>query len=417
MAPFGKRLLPFSGNRHAAITFEGIPMRKDIIGSFMAGAAVMYFADPIRGRRRRAAARDQLAARWHDTGDELDRARRDFSHRVRGMAAAARPWGHRQANEPILVARVRSAIGWAVSHPHAIQVRADGSGRIALEGLVLRHEHDYLLKRVAAVRGVREVINRLEVHTDREGISSLQGGVPRRALAELAQQQWTPSLRVASAALSPMFFSAAARNRGPLRWAAAGAGAALMARAVVNRPFRQMLGLTRGAAAVHFDKTIHIDAPRDEVYAFWSNFANFPKFMNHLKEVRILSEGKSHWVAAGPGGVSIPWDAEITERRPDELIAWASVPGSLIRTVGVVRFDREPDGGTRIQIRMSYCPPAGVLGHAIAWLFGADPKSEMDDDLVRLKSLLEVGKTHAHGRTVTREQFVLTSAEEPGPAI
>src|SRR5207253_6127356 len=97
---------------------------------------------------------------------------------------------------------VRSAVGRAVSHPHAIQARAEANGRIVLEGPVLRHEVDHLLKRVAAVPGVKDVVNRLDVHTDPSGISSLQGGVPRRALSEFAQENWTPSLRVASAAVA-----------------------------------------------------------------------------------------------------------------------------------------------------------------------------------------------------------------------
>ena len=189
-------------------------------------------------------------------------------------------------------------------------------------------------------------------------------------------------------------------------------GAALLARAVMNRPFRQIFGYDGGAGSVNFDKTIHVSAPLEEVYAFWANFENFPKFMTHLKEVRHLKNGRSRWVAAGPGGVSIPWDAEITEQRMNELLAWTSVPGSMVRTAGVVRFDREPDGRTRVQIRMSYCPPAGVFGHAVAWLFGADPKSEMDEDLVRLKSLLEFGKTRAHGAVVSREQVAVASPEQ-----
>ncbi len=89
--------------------------------------------------------------------------------------------------------------------------------------------------------------------------------------------------------------------------------------------------------------------------------------------------------------------------------------GALIDTAGVVRFDAEPDG-TRITIRMSYCPPAGVFGHAVAWLFGADPKSEIVEDLVRLKSLLETGKTRAHGIPVFREELGVTVSGGQGAA-
>jgi uncharacterized membrane protein len=83
------------------------------------------------------------------------------------------------------------------------------------------------------------------------------------------------------------------------------------------------------------------------------------------------------------------------------------VNGSTINTEGAVRFSPGPDGGTTVSIHMSYCPPAGVLGHGVAWLFGADPKTEIEDDLVRLKSLMEIGKTRAHGATVWRDEFEL----------
>lgn len=166
-----------------------------------------------------------------------------------------------------------------------------------------------------------------------------------------------------------------------------------------------MLGVSPGSGGVHIDKAIHIAAPIEEVFGFWSNLSNLPKFMTHLKEVRDLGNGRTHWIAAGPGGVSIPWDAEITEFRKDELLAWRSVPGAQIGSAGVVRFDREPDGGTRITVRMSYWPPAGLIGHGLAVLIGLDPKSELNDDLARFKTLIELGKTHAHHTAVSREQL------------
>jgi uncharacterized membrane protein len=385
-------------------------MIRSTIASFAAGAAFMYFADPVRGRRRRAVVRDKFFAGCRDFGNELDKAGRDLRNRSHGVTSGIsmllRP---ENADGPVLVERVRSVIGRAVSHPHAICVRAEPNGRIILEGLVLRHEFEYLRKRVQSVRGVEEVIERLQVHSEADGISSLQGGVSRRALSELAQENWTPSVRVASSALAGAAFYAGVRNDGLWRWASMASGAALLTRGIVNQPFRQMLGIGRGVCPVHFEKTIHIDAPLEDVYSFWANFENFPKFMSHLKEVRHLKDGKSHWVAAGPGGISISWDGEVTEQRTNELLAWTSVPGSVVRTSGLVRFDRESDGRTRVQIRMSYCPPGGLFGHAVAWMFGTDAKSEIDEDMVRLKSLLELGKTRAHGVEVTRDEVVPAS--------
>jgi len=380
-------------------------MAKRAIGSFIAGAVCMYFADPNRGRRRRAVGRDKLIAGWHDVANEFDKAGRDLWNRTQGVASHARSLRSRpDADGPVLAERVRAAIGRAASHSHAIKVRAEENGRIVLEGPVLRHELDYLHKRVSSVPGVEQVVSRLEIYNEPGDCPSLQGGVPRRQLSELAQQNWTPALRVASGAAAGSTFYAALRTTGPFRWVAAAGGVALLARSIANKPFSQIFGIGRGSGAVNFEKTIHIDAPVEEVYTFWSNFENFPKFMNHLKEVRHLKNGRSHWVAAGPAGISIPWEAEITEQRENQLLAWTSVPGSLINTAGLVRFDQEPDGRTRVTIRMSYCPPAGVFGHAVAWLFGADPKTEMDDDLVRFKSLIETGKTRAHGVRITREQ-------------
>src|SRR5437870_1935475 len=169
-------------------------MNRSVLANFLAGATVMYFADPICGRRRRATTRDRFAAGWRDVTNELDKAERDLWNRTHGFASAISSlWTRPNADSPVLVERVRSGIGRAVSHPHAIQARAEANGRIILEGPVLRHELDYLLKRVAAVRGVTEVVNRLEVHTEPGTVSSLQGGVPRRALSELAQRNWTPT--------------------------------------------------------------------------------------------------------------------------------------------------------------------------------------------------------------------------------
>jgi uncharacterized membrane protein len=109
-------------------------------------------------------------------------------------------------------------------------------------------------------------------------------------------------------------------------------------------------------------------------------------------------------VVSGPGGVSVGWDAVVTQFIPNQVLAWSSVPGASVRHAGIVRFDRE-DSGTRLHIRMSYNPPGGTLGHLLAATFGADPKSAMDDDLARFKSLMEEGKTRAHGERVRRDEL------------
>jgi uncharacterized membrane protein len=151
-------------------------------------------------------------------------------------------------------------------------------------------------------------------------------------------------------------------------------------------------------------KTITVNAPIEQVWELWSNFENFPHFMSHVKEVRKLDEGRSHWVVAGPAGVPVEWDAVITDWVPHQLIAWKSVEGSTVDSAGRVRFQTLQDRSTEIDVQLSYNPPAGAVGHAVAALFGADPKRAMDEDMVRLKSLLEEGKTRADQGPVGLEE-------------
>jgi uncharacterized membrane protein len=123
-----------------------------------------------------------------------------------------------------------------------------------------------------------------------------------------------------------------------------------------------------------------------------SNYPNLPHFMSHLREIRRSGNNTSHWVAEGPAGSTVEWDAEINRYEPNKLLAWRSLPGSTIRTAGILRVARLPESATRVDLNLSYVPPAGALGHAVASLFGVDPKRALDEDLNRLKTLLETGK-------------------------
>jgi uncharacterized membrane protein len=133
--------------------------------------------------------------------------------------------------------------------------------------------------------------------------------------------------------------------------------------------------------------------------------------MSHLREIRKIDEGRSHWVASGPAGVPIEWDAVITDWVPEHLISWKSVERSTIETTGSVRFRDLPGQLTEIDVQLSYVPPAGVVGHAIAAIFGDDPKRAMDDDMGRLKALLEEGSTRSEGDPVQLEE--VTTEPEP----
>jgi uncharacterized membrane protein len=124
----------------------------------------------------------------------------------------------------------------------------------------------------------------------------------------------------------------------------------------------------------------------------WSNFENFPKFMSNILEIRSTGERRSHWRVKGPAGVSVEWEAETTEVVPNELISWRSLEGSMVDNAGYVHFEPLEGNRTEVTVNLNYNPPAGPIGHVVARVFGADPKSEMDQDLMRMKSMLETGQ-------------------------
>jgi uncharacterized membrane protein len=139
--------------------------------------------------------------------------------------------------------------------------------------------------------------------------------------------------------------------------------------------------------------TITINRPAEEIYRFWRNFENLPRFMSHLLAVTDTGDGHSHWMAKGPAGTEVEWDAEITEERPNELISWRSLPGSKVENSGTVRFEPATGGrGTVLHVELHYRPPGGVVGATIAKLFGEAPEKQIPVDLMRVKQLLETGE-------------------------
>jgi uncharacterized membrane protein len=378
------------------------------------GAGLMYFLDPNLGRRRRALARDQVVSALSRVDDCLDATVRDLTHRAEGLAASARSlFAAGRAPDEVLVERVRAKIGRYVSHPGSIEVTAH-NGRVMLRGPVLAREVDRLLSAVAAVPGVAGVENRLEVHEQAGNVPGLQGG--RRRPGErpnLLEENWAPATRLIAGSVGFGLMANCLARRTPLAVLLGTAGFGLLLRSVTNASFDRLLGVAGGRRAVEVHKTITLAGPVERVFPFFARYDNFPRFMAHLREVRDLGGGRSHWVAEGPAGMPLSWDAVITRFEPNKLLAWRSAPGSAIANAGVIRFEPTPEGGTRVDLRFSYNPPGGVLGHFAAMLFGADAKSAMDEDLVRLKSLIEEGKTSAPGKETTVRQDVTAGQATP----
>ena len=141
------------------------------------------------------------------------------------------------------------------------------------------------------------------------------------------------------------------------------------------------------------EQLIIVNCMPEVAYLFWRNFENLPQFMSHLESVEVCDPIHSHWVARGPLGTKVEWDAEVFNERPLEMIAWRSLPGSEVETAGSVHFEPAPGGrGTEIRVALKYNPPGGKLGIAFAKLLGEDAESQIRDDLTRLKQVLEAGE-------------------------
>jgi uncharacterized membrane protein len=151
--------------------------------------------------------------------------------------------------------------------------------------------------------------------------------------------------------------------------------------------------LQDNAVSVLVKKSITINRSPEELYQFWREFQNFPRFMNDLVSVQNIGEKRSHWIAKGPAGKRIEWDAEITEDRPNELIAWRSLEGSQVKNSGSVRFEpARGKPGTVLRVEIEYRPPAGLLGVTVAKLLGTEPKQQVHENLHRFRQLMETGE-------------------------
>jgi uncharacterized membrane protein len=155
---------------------------------------------------------------------------------------------------------------------------------------------------------------------------------------------------------------------------------------------RRWSGAAEGVEVV---RTMTVDAPVERVFEFWNDFENFPRFMSHVREVKRTGPDRTHWTVAGPGGTPIEWDAVVTRRVLNEEIGWRTVEGALVEHGGAVRFRPAASNQTQLEVRMTYRPVGGMLGHGLAALFGSDPERVIADDLARLATQLRGGRAAA----------------------
>lgn len=243
---------------------------------------------------------------------------------------------------------------------------------------------------VAKIAGVRGNIGLIRLFGLREIASGLgifmQGRRPAGAV-------WS---RVAGDALDLAALAAAFASPDSNKGRVAFATANVLAVTALDVICAQRLSSDNSAATGQTNqvrKSIIINRSPEELYRFWHDFQNLPSFMQHLKSVQVIGDRRSHWVAKAPAGTSVAWDAEITEDRPHELIAWRSLEGADVDNSGSVRFERAPGGrGTIVRVEIEYNPPGGRLGAIIAKLFGEEPGQQAQEDLRCFKQLMETGE-------------------------
>jgi uncharacterized membrane protein len=338
------------------------------LGGAAAGALLMYLLDPDRGNARRAEATDAV---------------RDVRKQGRGLLGNV--WE-----------RMSDRVSGVMENASDSASRLAGSADIHDAGEAVSDSVSRFASRAA---------DAISSATDSAGKAAEMAGSRMKRMIGDGGPEWTPAVRGSAMVGGGLLGLYALMRRSPLSMALGVAGLAMLARGAVNQPLTGMLTGRGLGQTIDLEKTIHIDASPDEVYDVWSNYENFPRFMSHVAEVRDLGRGRSHWVVRGPAGSEFEWDAKLTEKSRPHRLAWRSEPGAEIASAGSVQFEAHR-GGTRVTVRMSYSPPAGAIGHGIATLLGSDPKRQMDDDLARMKALIERGDVPSeaarHGKSSGR---------------
>jgi uncharacterized membrane protein len=324
------------------------------LGGAAVGALVMYMLDPERGAPRRAMTGETMRGLTKQTGDAFERV-------------------------------VRS-IGEGPSYDSTRSYVSDLADRASETG------HQVADRATDALHSAETTL--------RDSMQRASHAI--EPLLEASRGPWSTSTRGAAVVGGGALGLYALASRSPLAILAGLAGLTLLTRGASNRPLSELVGRHR---MVDVTRSIHIDASPEKVYELWSNYENFPHFMSNVIEVRDLGNRRSHWVMRGPAGTEFRFDSVLTEQSRPRRLAWRSEPGAEIEQSGSVEF-QSSRGGTRVTVRMSYVPPAGAIGHGLAAMIGSDPERRMEQDLSRMKAVIERGaipsgaarEDSAHGR-------------------
>ncbi|MDB4960405.1 MAG: cyclase [Myxococcales bacterium] len=361
----------------------------------LVGALATYFFDPGHGRIRRSKVRDQGTHLTRVLRRFLGKSTSDAEHRIHGAVERFEGTARTDAGDHVIAERVRAHLGHVIGYASAIDIRVEDHV-VTLSGPVLESEVSEVMRCVRAIPGVRDVVDQLERHATAD-TPALQSELTRRR-----GEQWAPAIQGVAIVGGSALVGWGFERRGLLGSLLAATGVGLLLRAGVNKPLRTVGRRLIGREGIEIEKTITVHAPVENVFDLWERFENFPKFMEHVREVEVDIDHdplRSRWVVDGPWRMPVTFEAITTHVDRLKVIAWATVPNQPIEHTGVVKFESVPEG-TRVQLRMTYRPPGGLISHGVARLLHSDPKARMNEDLVRMKSLLEDGRTRAHGERV-----------------
>jgi uncharacterized membrane protein len=359
----------------------------------IAGSGAMYFLDSRLGRQRRKLIGDQVGRLSRRAARGIDAAMRDLGNRACGLTAemSALVMPH-DVSDDALCAHVRSVAGRYLSNPSALEVHAH-QGCVELCGPVLRDEACGLVKAVSRIRGVKQVKDRLQSHETRGNIPALQGGVRRRGQPrlDLMQSNWAPGTRLLASTAGAALMANCAACRTPASMLLGAIGFGVFTRALANMDTARTFGVAGGRRAIDIQKSIEIAAPATRVYEFFSTPDNYLRISDIVTAVRSHGGGR-FTKEMTIGGVPLHFEERFTRTQQGELLESRSEPGSVLQYVKQMRFERVGDNRTRLHVLFSYNPPGGVVSHAVATVLGFDPKTVLDDLLVRAKAFLETGK-------------------------
>ncbi len=156
----------------------------------------------------------------------------------------------------------------------------------------------------------------------------------------------------------------------------------------IKRPVAQ-----ESAGAIRVRRSININRSPEACYRFWRDIDNFPRFMQHVDEIRVLDATRSHWKVRTPQGGQVEWTAELSSDVPAQQLGWRTLPNAGLYHAGVVRFLPAPGSrGTRVEVDFSYRAPLGKTDRRMATLLGDEPSQQVDEDLRRFKQLIETGE-------------------------